>query len=164
MSAIARLTLCLILVACAAKPLEVPGFRASDSPIYSIASLRADQVTGRWVQVATFAPQGRAPCGPGSVEIDATFQARWDLCLASGRVTGAGPMLTSVAGRYDLTGMPPWWVLWADTDGRTLVIGTPSGKIGFVLNREAAIPADRLRAARDILQFNQYDMTAFVAY
>ena len=156
--------LCLMLAACAAKPAATPGFRALGSPIYSIASLRPDQVTGHWVQVATFAPDGKASCGPGSADIDPTLQARWDLCLATGKVQGAGPIVTTVTARFDLTGMPVWWVLWADADGRTLVVGTPSGSMGFILNREAAMPADRMRAARDILQFNHYDLSALAAF
>ena len=159
-----RLILCLLLAACAAKPLETQGFRLEGGPIYSIAALRRDQITGHWVQVATFAPDAKAACGPGSVDIDANLQARWNLCLASGPVQGKGPMIATVAGRYDLAGMPVWWVLWADTDGRTLVVGTPSGRMGFILNREADMPADRLRAARDILQFNHYDLTNLAVF
>ena len=159
-----RLTLGLMLAACAAKPVPTPGFRALGTSIYSIASLRPDQITGHWLQVATFAPAGKADCGAGSVDIDATLQARWDLCLAQGAVRGAGSMPGAVTGRYNLTGMPVWWVLWADADGRTLVVGTPSGSMGFILNREAAMPADRLRAARDILQFNHYDLRALARF
>ena len=52
--------------------------------------------------------------------------------------------------------MEEGWVLWADADYRTLVIGTPSGRFGFVLNREAVLPPDRLLAVQDILRFNGY--------
>ena len=158
-----RLVVCLMLAACAGKPVQEPVFRGVGTPIYSIAALRADQISGHWVQVATFAPGGQPACGAGSVDI-AAGQARWDLCLASGEVAGSGPMTATSAGRFDLKGMPSWWVLWADADGRTLVVGTPDGSIGFVLNRDAAIPADRLRAARDILQFNHYDLRAMAVF
>ena len=41
---------------------------------------------------------------------------------------------------------------------RTLVIGTPSGEMGFILNRDGRLPADRLAAAREILEWNGYDL------
>jgi apolipoprotein D and lipocalin family protein len=52
-----------------------------------------------------------------------------------------------------------WWVLWVDADYRTLVVGTPSGSFGIILNRTADLPPDRLAAARDVLAWNGYDLT-----
>ena len=81
------------------------------------------------------------------------------LCLAgkstslSGKLTPAGP------GRFALAGQPDWWILWADVGYRTLVIGTPSGAFGFVLNRGSNLPSDRLAAAREVLDWNGYDLT-----
>jgi apolipoprotein D and lipocalin family protein len=49
-----------------------------------------------------------------------------------------------------------WWVLWADVGYRTLAIGTPSGRFGFILNRGGDLPADRMRAAREVLEWNGY--------
>lgn len=121
------------------------------------------RLAGHWTQVATFARGGQAGCGPGSVDIEGS-QASWDLCLAGGKVRGAGPMVVGKPGRFDLPGMPVWWVLWADADYRTLVIGTPSGGMGFVLNRDAKLPPDRLKAARDILRFNGYDLGQLVVF
>ncbi|NNL17124.1 MAG: hypothetical protein HKP37_00115, partial [Boseongicola sp.] len=46
-----------------------------------------------------------------------------------------------------------------DTHYRTAVVGTPAGRSGWILNREPTIPADRLKAARDILAFNGYDLS-----
>jgi apolipoprotein D and lipocalin family protein len=68
-------------------------------------------------------------------------------------VTPVGP------GRFTLGAGAPWWVLWDDADNRTLAIGTPSGAFGFVLNRGADIPSDRIVAAREILDFNSYDLS-----
>jgi apolipoprotein D and lipocalin family protein len=153
-----------VLAACSApEPPAPPVFRASDAPIYSSAVLEESRLAGHWVQVATFAPGGQAVCGPGEVDFDAG-QLRWDLCLADGRRSGAGPLRPGKPGRFSVDGMGDWWVLWADGDYRTLVIGTPSGQFGFVLNRESALPADRLRAVHDIVRFNGYraeDMAVF---
>ncbi len=154
----------LLLAACSAPEPPAPAaFRASDAAIYSSAVLEESRLTGHWVQVATFAAGGQAVCGPGAVDFDAG-QLRWDLCLADGRHGGDGPLRPGKPGRFAVDGTDDWWVLWADGDYRTLVIGTPSGQFGFVLNRESALPADRLRAVRDIFRFNGYraeDMAVF---
>ena len=42
---------------------------------------------------------------------------------------------------------------------RTSVIGSPDGRVGWVLDRSRDIPRDRLAAAREILAFNGYDLT-----
>ena len=48
----------------------------------------------------------------------------------------------ALKGRFALDGLDePLWVLWADADMRTLVIGTPSGRLGFIL-----ISQSRMRA------------------
>ena len=159
-----RLAICLILLAgCSPKPAQIPTFRDANAPIYSSAVLDPARLSGHWLQVATFAPRGQTACAPGSVDIRG-LQATWDLCLAGGAVRGTGQMLAGRPGRFDLAGMPVWWVLWADTDYRTLVIGTPSGTMGFVLNRDAALPVDRLKAVRDILRFNGYDLDQLAVF
>ena len=55
-----------------------------------------------------------------------------------------------------------YWVLWVDESYRTAVIGTPNGRAAWILNRDPAIPADRLAAAREMLDFNGYDLTRLV--
>ena len=47
-------------------------------------------------------------------------------------------------------------------DGRRFqiaVVGVPSGRAGWILNRTPEIRADRLQAARQVLEFNGYDLT-----
>ena len=76
--------------------------------------------------------------------------------LDAARLDGPGRL------KIRLDGVPfaaDYWVLWVDTDYRTAVVGTPAGRSGWILNREPTIPADRLKAARDILAFNGYDLT-----
>jgi apolipoprotein D and lipocalin family protein len=133
----------------------MPSFRAPDAPIYSSAVVDRTRLFGTWVQVATFAKAEQAICSAGQVEFVGD-DVRWDLCLADGRRRGAGPLTAGKAGRFSVEGMADWWVLWVDADYRTLVIGTPSGGFGLVLNRQATLPLDRSRAVRDILEFNGY--------
>lgn len=150
----------LALSACAppkAPPTPVI-YRASGAPIWSNAQLDQARLVGRWQQTATFAPPGTG-CTPSGAEIGGragalTINAR--LCLSGQEVRLAGPMPSTGPGRFRVDGQD-WWVIWVDTDYRTLAIATPSGAFGFILNRGGALPPDRLTAAREIFDFNGYD-------
>ena len=133
-------------------------YRDTTRQVYSLAAFAPARISGHWVQVAGF---GNA-CHGGSIEIGKVTQ--YALCLPDGRKSGAGVMTATLPGRFDLPGVGPFWVLWADADNRTLVIGTPSGRYGMILNRDANLPPDRLKAARDILKFNGYDTSRLVVY
>jgi apolipoprotein D and lipocalin family protein len=50
-------------------------------------------------------------------------------------------------------------VLWVDEGYRTAVVGAPNGRVGWILNRDPDIPEDRLIAAREVLDFNGYDVS-----
>jgi apolipoprotein D and lipocalin family protein len=148
--------LLVVLMACGPRPEPVqPSFRDSAAQIYSSAVLQTDRLEGHWVQVAGFAGAAM-PCGPGAVDI-AGGQVHWSLCLDSMR-SGEGAMVPGKAGRFAVAGMEDWWLLWVDGDYRTMVVGTPTGHFGFVLNRDGGLPGDRATAVRDILQFNGYDI------
>ena len=154
-----RLTaLALLLAACAPKSVPIALYRDTTRPVYSIAAFDPARISGQWVQVAGFGDT----CSGGMMEIGAV--TKYNLCLPTGVAAGAGAMSAKVPGRFDLQGLGDFWVLWADADNRTLVVGAPSGRYGFVLNREASLPADRLTAARDILKFNGYDVEKLRVY
>lgn len=165
MHRLSGLALALLLGACAARAPE-PAFRAPGAPIYSLAVLDPARLAGRWRQVAGY---GAASCKGGGGEITpgrGVLQAALRICGAEG---ARGALVRSGPGRFRLEGAEgalaqEWWVLWADADNRTLVIGTPSGRFGFVLNREGAFPADRLAAVREILDFNGYDPALLQVY
>ena len=164
----------LLIAACAAPVAEVQGsYRKAGAPIYSIAVLDAARLEGRWVQVAGFDPGGTGECRPGGVDIRRTaagLQAALRLCLSGAEIKASGALNAVGPGRFALAGASipglgePWWVLWADTDYRTLIIGTPSGHFGFILNRDRVLPQDRLVAAREILDFNGYDLRQLQVY
>jgi apolipoprotein D and lipocalin family protein len=126
--------------------------------MYSLAGFDAARLSGAWHQVAGF---GTA-CSGGAIEVGAT--TRFDLCLPDGQKQGAGAMVATKPGRFDLQGVGPLWVLWADADNRTVVFGAPSGEYGLILNRDPSLPADRLTAARDILAFNGYNVAMLQVY
>ncbi len=74
----------------------------------------------------------------------------------AGQRAGGGDRARSVGG--DRHG--DWWVLWVDSGYRTLAIGTPDGRFGFVLDR-GRIGPDRLVAAAEIFDFNGYSKARF---
>lgn len=149
----------LLLAACAPKPVpEAAVYRDTSRQVFSIAAFDPSRISGPWVQVAGF---GEA-CHGGSMQIGPVTS--YALCLPDGVKNGTAQMSASMPGRFDLPGVGPFWVLWADADNRTLVIGAPSGRYGMILNRDANLPPDRLTAARDILKFNGYDVTKLHVY
>ena len=159
-----RLTLvaALALAACVAKPAAAPSFRAAGDPIWSAAAFQPVQVAGSWRQVADFRDTGG--CDAGAVEIvpdGAGLRLTGTLCLAgkAEKVSGTAPLIGP--GRLRVMG-EDWWVIWVDVGYRTLAIGTPSGRFGFILDR-GAIPGDRLNAAREIFDFNGYRTEALTA-
>jgi apolipoprotein D and lipocalin family protein len=152
----------LALVACAPKP-TTDAFRAAETPIWSAAAFQPDQIAGSWQQVASFQPAG-ATCSKGAVDIASDAQGlrmSGTLCLAGVAQTVSGLAVPSGPGRL-VVGGEDWWVLWVDTGYRTLAIGTPSGRFGFILDR-GAIPGDRLQAAREVFDFNGYRTDALAA-
>lgn len=156
------LVLALALAGCAAKTPEPTVFRAAGDPIWSAAAFQPAQVAGTWRQVADFRTAGS--CDAGAVEITPTsegLQLSGILCLAgkAEAVSGVAPLVGP--GRLRVKG-EDWWVIWVDVGYRTLAIGTPSGRFGFILDR-GAIPVDRLGAAREIFDFNGYRTEALTA-
>jgi apolipoprotein D and lipocalin family protein len=150
----------LVLAACAAKPPVTTGFRAADAPIWSAAAFQPSQAAGSWRQVAAFQPDG-ASCGAGAVEITPEaggLRLNGSLCLAGAARNVSGLAMPTGPGRLSVAG-EEWWILWVDTGYRTMAIGTPSGRFGFILDR-GAIPSDRLTAAREIFDFNGYRTAA----
>ena len=159
--------MCLLAAGCSTKPTTIGGgFRPAAAPIYSNAAFDAGRLAGRWDQVAAFSGGGDAGCGAGEavfVPKDGSLQIDYRLCLAGQTVAGKGDLVTAGPGRFSVKDTDEigqdWWVLWVDEGYRTLAIGTPSGAFGFILNKGEALPSDRLGAAREVYDFNGYDVT-----
>jgi apolipoprotein D and lipocalin family protein len=153
--------LCLLLLAGCVQTAstKVDAFRPAKAPIYSAAAFDATRLEGRWQQVAAFTSGAAGDCKAGAVEfargpVGLNLQAR--LCLNGQDVLAAGPVLLTGPGRLAVPGMSDWWVIWVDSGYRTLAIGTPDGRFGFVLDR-GQIGPDRLAAAAEIFDFNGYN-------
>lgn len=148
------LGLSLILSACdeAAAPVAPKeSFRRDGAPIASVALFDAERFLGKWDVVAEY---------PGS-EPDCGSTVTWAAVgpgYSRARCPGAADAKAlSGPGRFTGSGDAPIWVLWVDVGYRTAVIGTPDGSFGRILNRGGPIPSDRLRAAKELLDFNGYD-------
>ncbi len=159
---IRALPLLLLLAACAAPQ---AGYRAAGASISSMAVLDPALLAGEWVEVAGFHGPGEG-CALGDLRLNARQDGGFDALLSGCRggsvagVTGPRQAVRVAPGRISVAGLAdPLWLLWVDGDYRTMVVGTPSGRIGAVLNRPGGISGDRLAAAREILDWNGYDLS-----
>lgn len=84
---------------------------------------------------------------------DAMVVERGFWALVPGRYSVTGP------GRMARKGGPDVWVLWVDDGFRTAAIGTPDGRFGWIMDRSATPAPDRLKAAREILEWQGYDLS-----
>lgn len=161
------IVLFMLLTACveAPKTVVLGRYRAQDKPIYSNAVMENARLAGKWAQVATFGATGDCKAGGADISQAAGgLQVVYRLCQSGNDMQGAGALVPVGPGRFQAPGQPStWWVLWADADYRTLVIGTPDGRLGFILNR-GPFPSDRIKAAREILDWNGYDLKRLVVY
>ena len=151
--------LALLLASCARPAQQVMAFRDLAAPIYSNAVMDMGGITGDWAQAASFAVDG--DCRAGAVRIaqgTAGLVANGTLCLGGVATDVTGPLAVVGPGRLRAVTGPDWWVVWADTALRSLAIGTPDGRFGFVLDRTGGLPADRLEAARQVFDFNGYSV------
>lgn len=156
----------LILASCA--PLAV--YRDTAAPISSKAVFDPTQYVGLWYEVARFP----VPFEDGCAGVTAEYGLRDDGLLSvrnicrnadgteRSRMNGSAEIVGPGRLKVRFDNIPfvaaDYWVLWTDDGYRTAVVGAPDGKSGWILNRDPEIPADRLNAARDILEFNGYDI------
>ncbi|WP_102226073.1 lipocalin family protein [Acidimangrovimonas sediminis] len=161
---IAALAALAVLAACTQAPMNSGrgGYR-TPGKLYSLAGFQPKRLAGSWHEVAGFYDPSRQSCALGLTGAKTTatgLEVTLSSC-AGPAATVAAPQI--VPGRFapdlaDARG-ETWYVLWVDADDRTVVIGTPSGRWGAILNRQPQIPADRLGAAKRILEFNGYDLS-----
>lgn len=159
------LALTLLLAGCG---VVAPVYRDTSVPMSSIAALEPARYAGRWYEIARFPVAFEAGCAETTADYTLLTDGSLDVVNACRTARGPrsieGRAVPSGPGRFEVSfrGLPfsgPYWVLWVDEGYRTAVVGVPSGRAGWILNRDPEIPPDRLRAAREILDFNGYDLT-----
>lgn len=157
------LSLVLLLAACGSS------YRDRAEPITSVANFDAQKYSGLWYEVARFPVWFQEGCTNTQAEYTTLEEGvlgvrnaclrNEELSVIEGKARVDGPGRLKVR----LGWMPfpgDYWVLWVDEDYRTAVVGTPSGRAGWILNRTPDISEDRLKAAKDVLEFNGYDVNA----
>lgn len=158
----------LVLLAACAAPAGRQGYRDPDATIASAALFDPARFAGDWFVLADF-PAGTAACGitreswrtvaPGRFAVSGTACGPRGAIRFDGHATVTGPGRIDLASpaRADLEGAPVW-VLWVDADYRVAVLGTPSGRFGTILARHPQARGDLFAAAREVLDFNGYDV------
>ena len=144
-----------MLVACTPAVETQPSYRDISMPITSVALFDPAQFAGPWDVVAAM---GSVPCkivavdhGGGSLDLGHTSCGDDTMVVQPARISGPG--------RYTVLNGAEHWVMWVDQTYRTAVIGTVGGEFGMILNRGRDIPADRMAAAREILDWNGYNLS-----
>lgn len=167
----------LLIVACA-KPLpnEPVGqlfevYRDTTIPIASKAVFDPARYLGTWYEVARFPVLFETGCvkvtaeyalqDDGNISVlntcrnpDSTVRST---IQGSAQIVGPGRLKVSFPSVP--FGASDYWILWVDEGYRTAVVGAPNGRSGWILNRDPKIPVDRLNAAREVLDFNGYNVS-----
>ncbi len=164
-----RLLAALALLAACAAPPPAGVWRDLSQPIASAALFEPGRFAGEWHVVARYPRAADRDCTAEVMDYGEAAM-RWR-CLGPGGAVlreWQGPAREQAyPGRFSTDlgdfGLGDFWVLSVDWDYRTAVIGTPSGEAGYILNRDPASPGDRMTAAREMLDFNGYDLAGLVA-
>ncbi len=161
------LPILVALAACTA----FPSYRDQSVPISSMAVFDPARYAGTWYEVARFPVPFQAGCSQTRAEYglrdDGALSVR-NICVKDGArdvIEGQASVVGPGRLKVQLGAMPfaaDYWVLWVDADYRTAVVGVPSGRAGWILNRDPQMPIDRLRAAIDVLEFNGYDASQLI--
>lgn len=136
----------------------------------SIALFEVERFSGAWFEIAGFAASGDCPLRTynyhrstsGTFEVyrgcEDANQEQW--AIGTAEFMGHGRFSQTFGSERE----QELWVLWVDTDYRTVVIATRDGGAAWILNRSPKISEDRLNAAKQVLRFNGYDADRLIRF
>jgi apolipoprotein D and lipocalin family protein len=146
------------LVACAPVPTAPPAptdiaFRNLSANIGATTRFDPMRFAGDWNVVARFVETGETAAHD---VIAVTYQQGKDLIVV---VASEGAQTYAYDGTAVLRPKQgdPLIIMWVDEGFRTAVLGTPSGRVGYILDRKPNPRKDRLKAATEILKFYGWD-------
>ena len=146
------------LVACAPVPTDPPAtsditFRNSSANIGATTRFDPVRFAGDWHVVARFVETGETAAHD---VIAVTYQRGKDRIVI---VASEGAQTYAYDGTAVLRPKQgePLIAMWVDEGFRTAVLGTPSGRVGYILDRKPNPRKGRLKAATEILKFYGWD-------
>ena len=143
-----------MLAACAAEQSAAPpaplSLRNPTAPLGGTARFDSGRFSGDWVTRACLGPCGATVSFTQSltgavIETDASGSRAY--------LPGNPGILRATEGGEILV------VMWVDEGFRTAAIGTADGSRAAILDRQGTGGADRIAAAREILDFNGWDIS-----
>ncbi len=169
--------LALVFVAgCAAAPetpATPPSLRDAAAPLGSQTDVNADGLAGDWAVRRTLPDGAFVPGERFSLTASgADLTLVWLGIVCSDVVglceafTGTATYARSGPGRWRRTSAVPYeevapldlWIFWTDGDRRTMAFGDPAGSYALIADRNATGGADRIAAAREILDWYGFDV------
>jgi len=145
----ARLVIAMLLALSACVPTAI-GYRDANTQISSTTRFDAARFAGAW--------QMRAALGAAPMALRFAHEGGVITALQLGDAGSAMALDQTFPARFN-SADGPIWLLWVDDDYRTAVLGAPDGRFAWLLDRNSAGGADRIAAARSVLEFNGYDLT-----
>ncbi|MGJ8544809.1 MAG: hypothetical protein ACSHWZ_05140 [Sulfitobacter sp.] len=147
------MALALLLAACGGKttaPEAGIGYRNPTAHLGGTARFEAERFAGTWQTVACL-----GPC-PASVNFSATLTGAVTRTAAgqSHNFQVDGPGILRGLGHDEIL-----VVMWVDEGFRTAAIGDADGRGAMIIDKSAAPGADRVVAAREILDFYGWDVS-----
>ncbi len=160
------LALLILLGACAPPP-PPDSYRDNTVPLSvttrgALTALAGDwAVRGTYPNTASLDSVSFAPRGDEMIDVTIVQTGCEQECHI---LSGTWPARPIAQNRMrlltDSASDPELWVIWMDEGVRTAIIVTPDGRNAFILDRRAQGGADRMEAARTVLEFNGYDISA----
>lgn len=163
-----RRVLLLAALALAGCNPHTPSPRYAGAPMY-LLDIQPRQLVGKWYEVASYP----GPFQEGCSHTTASYSNRGDgtlgvvnTCRWAGRTVTVGGVATpNGPGKFKvrLDGVPfdgDYWVIGASRDGRTILVGTPSRIVGWVLHKDRHFTHEQRLWAREIFRKNGYDEAA----